>query len=63
MLEESTTELVTMVNDTLVANVEHVDGMLTTLTALVFIVSVVSGAYLINKIIFHLLQKFLKRKE
>ncbi len=59
MLEESTTELVTMVNDTLVANVEHVDGMLTTLTALVFIVSVVSGAYLINKIIFHLLQKFL----
>ena len=59
MLEESTTELVTMVNDTLVANVDHVDGMLTTLTALVFIVSVVSGAYLINKIIFHLLQKFL----
>ena len=59
MLEESTTELVTMVNDTLVANVEHVDGMLTTLTALVFIVSVVAGAYLINKIIFHLLQKFL----
>lgn len=59
MLEESTTELVTMVNDTLVANVEHVDGTLTTLTALVFIVSVVSGAYLINKIIFHLLQKFL----
>ena len=59
MLEESTTEFVTMVNDTLVANVEHVDGMLTTLTALVFIVSVVSGAYLINKIIFHLLQKFL----
>ena len=59
MLEESTTELVTMVNDTLVANVEHVDGMLTTLTALVFIVSVVSGAYLINIIIFHLLQKFL----
>ena len=42
MLEESTTELVTMVNDTLVANVEHVDGMLTTLTALVFIVSVVN---------------------
>ena len=59
MLEESTTELVTMVNDTLVANVEHVDGMLTTLTALVFIVSVVSGAYLINKIIFHLIQKFM----
>lgn len=59
MLEESTTELVTMVNDTLVANVEHVDGTLTTLTALVFIVSVVAGAYLLNKIIFHLLQKFL----
>lgn len=28
MLEESTTELVTMVNDTLVANVEHVDACL-----------------------------------
>ena len=52
-------ETTTLVNDTLVANVEHIDGTLTTLTALVFIVSVVAGAYLINKIIFHLLQKFL----
>lgn len=59
MVEESTTEFVTLVNDTLVANVEHIDGTLTTLTALVFIVSVVAGAYLINIIIFHLLQKFL----
>lgn len=59
MVEESTTEFVSMVNDTLVANVEHIDGTLTTLTALVFIATVVAGAYFINKIIFHLLQKFL----
>lgn len=60
MVEESATELVTLVNDTsLVSRVSNIDDTLTTLTALVFIFIVVAGAYLINKIIFHLLQKFL----
>lgn len=59
MLEESTTEFVTLVNDTsLVSHVSNIDDTLTTLTALVFIFIVVAGAYLINRIIYHVLSKF-----
>lgn len=58
MVEEST-ELVTLINDTpLVSHVSNIDDTLTTLTALVFIFIVVAGAYLINRIIYHVLSKF-----
>ena len=59
MLEESTTELVTMVNDTIIAHVRQIDDNITTLTALVVILLVVGGAYLINKILYHVLAKFI----
>ena len=58
MVEEST-ELVTLINDTpLVSHVSNIDDTLTTLTALVFIFIVVAGAYLINRIIYHVLSDF-----
>ena len=58
MVEEST-ELVTLINDTsLVSRVSNIDDTLTTLTALVFIFIVVASAYLINRIIYHVLSKF-----
>ena len=58
MVEEST-ELVTLINDTsLVSHVSNIDDTLTTLTALFFIFIVVAGAYLINRIIYHVVSKF-----
>lgn len=58
MVEEST-ELVTLINDTsLVSHVSNIDDTLTTLTALMFILLVFAGAYLINRIFYHVLSKF-----
>lgn len=57
-MEEVTTELVTTINDTLVSHVLNIDDTLTTLTALMFILLVFAGAYLINRIFYHVLSKF-----
>lgn len=52
-------ETTTLVNDTIIAHVRQIDDNITTLTALVVILLVVGGAYLINKILYHVLAKFM----
>ena len=52
-------ETTTLVNDTIIAHVRQIDDNITTLTALMIILLVVGGAYLITKILYHVLAKFM----
>lgn len=52
-------ETTILVNDTIIAHVRQIDDNITTLTALMVIFLVVGGAYLINKILYHVLAKFI----
>ena len=58
-------ETTILVNDTIIAHVRQIDDNITTLTALMIILLVVGGAYLINKILYHVLAKVMQfvRKE
>ena len=52
-------ETTTLVNDTIIAHVRQIDDNITTLTALMLILLVVGASYLINKILYHVLAKFI----
>ena len=52
-------ETTTFVNDTIIAHVRQIDDNITTLTALMVMLVGVGASYLINKILYHVLAKFI----